>query len=249
MKKIIVAQDVQSVMTKAMVFLQRSKITVLTAATHDEMLKLHIKENCHLLVTKIDTPGLECETLIRTIRASDHTRDISIIVLYNDTVEHRDRIGRCGANAVFPLPIATFIFVAKVQEFLNSAARRPYGVVMSMTVEGKHKNRPFLANLENLSSSGILVKTTEQIARGEQVVCSFYLPDGEHISSAGEIVWVVPPEPSSDVSRYGIRFTSLTNKEEAILASFVEKNIYQQIDKSALARFRENQSSSKNLRK
>ena len=223
MKKLLIARDLEPLMMTVMDFLHRAGITVLTAATHDEMLKLHIAENAHLLVTKLDTPGLACETLVHTIRRGEHMRKVSIILLCGDSPADRERSSRCGVNTVLPLAVDPALFTDKVQELLDVAPRRHYRVVLNMAVEGKLGNRPFMCSSENISANGMLIRTPERLAQGDPVTCSFYLPDGTRLSAGGEVVRVVKQTSASDVHRYGIRFVSIAPDVESAIAAFVER--------------------------
>lgn len=223
MKKLLIAHDLKPFMMTVMNFLQRSEIAVLTAATNDEILKLHLEQNAHLVVTRLDMPGLACETLVHTIRRAENMRAVSIMVLCEDTAPHRERSSRCGVNAVLSLNTDPAIIAGKVQEFLDVAPRRHYRVVLNMAVDGRHNNRPFMCSSENVSANGMLIRTTEKLAVGDHISCSFYLPDGKRLSASGDIVRIIDPAPASDMNRYGIRFASLSSEAEAAIAAFVEK--------------------------
>ena len=223
MKKLLIANDLKPFMMTVMNFLHRSEIAVLTAATNDEILKLHLEENAHLVVTKLDMPGLACETLVHTIRRSENMRAVSIIVLCEDSTHHRERGNRCGVNAVLSLNTDPSIIAGKVQEFLDVAPRRHYRVVLNMAVDGKHNNRPFMCSSENVSANGMLIRTTEKLAVGDHISCSFYLPDGKRLSASGDIVRIIHPTAASDMNRYGIRFASLSPDAETAIAAFVER--------------------------
>ena len=225
MKKLLIAQGLEPFMMKAMAFLQRAEISVLTAATNDELLKLHIETNAQLLITSLEMPGMACETLIQTIRRGEHFRTVPILVLCDDSPVQRMRGSTCGADAVLPLNADPARLAGKVQELINVALRRHYRVVLNIAVEGKHNSRTFLCTSENISSSGLLIRTTENLLQDDPITCSFYLPDGKHISASGEIVRAIKHISSTEVNRYGIRFVSPAPDPESALASFVEKEV------------------------
>lgn len=223
MKKLLVAADLRPLMMNAMEFLQRGEITVLTASTHDEMLRVHFHQVAHLLVTKLDLPGMACETLVHTIRRSEVMRNVSIVLLAPDTPGHRERGSRCGVNAVLPLPVDPALFAGKVQELLSVAPRRHYRVIMNVAVEGRRNDRPFVCNMENVSASGMLVRTEERLSPGDRITCSFFLPTGKKIGASGEVVRVVD-HAANGKQRYGVRFLSLAAEAESSLAAFVESD-------------------------
>jgi hypothetical protein len=225
MKKLLVAAELKPLMMNAMDFLQRDEISVLTASTHDDMLRIHIQEIAHLLITRLDLPGMACETLVHTIRRAEHMRNVSILLLSPDTPAHRERSSRCGVNAVLPLPVDPAIFAGKVQEFLAVAPRRHYRVVLNIAVDGKHNDHPFLCNMENISASGMLIRTPEHLNPGERIACSFYLPTGKRIGTSGEVVRIVKQATNDGVNRYGIHFLSLAAEAASSIGAFVDKDL------------------------
>jgi CheY-like chemotaxis protein len=224
-KKLLIAHELQHLILNTMNFLRRSEITVATGTTNDELLKNHITENANLIITKLDMPGLACETLIHTIRRAENMRKVSIILLCENTQEQLDRCGRCGVNAVFTTPVDPGLFARKVQEFLDVAPRRSYRVVLNVAIDGKYNNRPFMCSSQNISAKGMLIRTPEHLALGERIACSFYLPDGNRLSASGEIVRVVKENSGMDVNHYGLRFLSLSPDAETAITSFVDKEL------------------------
>jgi len=225
MKNLLVARDLKPYMMTAMSFLERAEISVSTAATNDELLKMHLEKSAHLLITRLDTPGLACETLVHTVRRGEHLRAVSIIILCDDSPVHRVRGSRCGANAVLSLNTDPGLFAEKVQDLLNVAPRRHYRVILNMAVESRRNNQPFMCTSENISTNGLLIRTPENLEQNDRIACSFFLPDGKRISANGEIVRAVKQTTSSDMNRYGIRFVALAQDAESAIASFVDNEI------------------------
>lgn len=224
MKKMLVADDLKPLMLNAMDFLRRNEIAVYSAATQDDMLKLHFQENVNLLVTKLDLPGITCETLVHTIRRAEHVRNVSIMLLANSSPAHRERSVRCGVNCIQHMPVDPAIFAGKIQEFLVVAPRRHYRVVLNIAVDGRHNDRPFLCNMENISASGMLIRTSEKLDIGERIACSFFLPTGRKIGASGEIVRQADQQADGAFNRYGIRFISLAVDAASAINTFVERD-------------------------
>jgi len=225
MKKLLIAQDLKNLMMSAIQSLQRSEISVVTTATNDDILKNHLTEPAHMIVTQIDTPGMTVETLVHTIRRGQNLRKVSILLLCDNTPAQQDRCVQCGANAVVTRPIDPAVFAERVHELLDVAPRRYYRVVLNAEVEGQHKDRPFLCSSQNLSTKGMLIRTQESLAPGERISCSFCLPDGKRLRAAGEIVRVVHENSGSDVNHYGIRFSPLTPDAESAISVFVAQEL------------------------
>jgi DNA-binding response OmpR family regulator len=223
MKTIVLAKDLHPVFMSAVHFLHRSDITVHTAATADELLSTHFEHRAVLIVTRLDLHGMHCETMLSVIRRNEAFKSVSIMVLYNDDPVQRARSARCGANIIMALPADPALLATHVSQLLNVEPRRSYRVVLNMAVNGVHQNKPFLCNSENISSRGMLIRTTEVLAPGSRIACSFYLPDGTQVSADGDVARIIKQGPGDTVHHYGVRFISIAPEAEASIASFVHK--------------------------
>jgi CheY-like chemotaxis protein len=234
MKKILITRDIKPLVATALEFLQRSDVSVTTTTTNDDILRHHIAEKANLIITQLEAPGLSCETLIHTVRRGESLRKVSVILIYDGTAGQQERCRRCGANVVISRPVNPVLFAGKVRDLLDVAPRKPYRVVLNFAVEGANGNRPFLCSSQNISTTGILIKTKESLWQGERVACSFYLPDGTHWSAAGEIVRSVRrPDETGDGHYYGIKFETLAPNAEAAIAAFVNKDSWSCLAKAS----------------
>jgi len=223
MKKLLIAADLQMQLTNAMTFLQRSGITVVTAATNEELLKLHIEEHADLVITRPDLPGMSCEMLLNIFRRSATLRNAAVILICEDTPAQRDLARKCGATVLMTRPIAPAALEGHIQELLHVVPRRSYRVVMNMKVEGRQNGKAFLCSTENVSSDGMLIRTTETLPMGSRISCSFYLPDGTRISAGGTVARITDQDPQSQQNRYGIQLTTLAPDARTALSAFVNK--------------------------
>ena len=223
MKKILVASELKNLLTEKNNFLERAGITILTAATNDEVLRIHRKENADLIVTQIDMPGIKTEELFTIIRNSEGLRDVSTIIICKDTLAQRERCKRCNANAVFTMPVDAALLHIKVQQFLNVAPRKSYRAALAVAIQGRFKDRPMPFWTENISSRGMLFKSGEPLSKGDGVFFSFYLPDGTHVSGYGEIARVDKPAADPEAFLYGIKFTNVDPGVQLAIEAVVEK--------------------------
>ncbi len=223
MKNIVLAKELHPVFMSALHFLHRSDIAVHTAASADELLTTHFEHRAVLLVTLLELRGMHCETMINVIRRNEVLRSVSIIVFHNDGPVQRARSARCGANLVMAMPADPALLATHVSQFLSIEPRRAYRVVLNMAVNGIHQDKPFLCNTENISPKGLLIRTTEALAPGSRIACSFRLPDGTHISTDGDVARAIAPGAGDVFHRYGVRFINIAPEAEASIASFVHK--------------------------
>jgi len=228
MKDLLIAHDLKPLMTTTMNVLRRSDIAVHTAATNDDILKFLIEKGANLLVTDTDLPGLAFETLFKIIRRGQAMKQVSILLVCDDAPAQKERARQCNVNAVLTRPVDTATFFGKVQELLDIPPRRAYRVVLNITVEGVHNNRPVMCTSENVSAHGMLIKTRENLAAGDRVECSFYLPDGFRVSVVGDIARVFRADQAADAIHYGIRFRQFASGAGSALAAFVDHEMQRQ---------------------
>jgi CheY-like chemotaxis protein len=223
MIKILLSDDLKNLCLENNNFRHRANLKVFTAGTNDAILRLHQEEKIDLIVTQLDLPGIASEELFSIIRASEELRDVSTIIICRDTLAHRERCKQCNANAVFTMPVDSALLHFKIQQFLNVAPRKSYRAVLAVAIEGRFKNRPQPFWTENISSSGMLIKTREPLSKGAGTFFSFFLPNGTHVSGYGEITRIVRSSTEPDMFQYGIKFTDIEPNVKTAIESVVKK--------------------------
>jgi CheY-like chemotaxis protein len=223
MKKVLLANDLKSLLIEKNSFLDRADIKVLTTTSNAELLKIHRQEEVDLIVTQLDAPGIKSELLFDTIRKSEDLRKVSTILICKDTLTHRERCKQCRPNAVFTMPVDTALLHSKIQQLLNVAPRKFYRSALAVAIQGNFKDRPLPFFTENISSSGMLIRSDEPLSKGDGVFFSFFLPNGTHVTGYGEITRVVPPATPQDVLLYGIRFTNIDPAVQSAIDAIINK--------------------------
>ncbi len=223
MKKILAAKELKHLLMEKNSFLERADITLYTAATNDDVLRTHRKENVDLIITQLDMPGIKTEELFTIIRESEELREVSTIIVCRDTLAHRERCKQCNANAVFTIPVDADLLHIKVQQFLNVAPRKSYRAPLAVAIQGGFRDRPLPFRTENISSRGMLFRSGEPLAKGDGIFFSFFLPDGTHVSGYGEIARVDKPAAEPEAFLYGIKFTNIDPGVQMAIEAIVEK--------------------------
>jgi len=223
MKKVLLTKDVKNLIAGQNNFLNRTDITVVTASTNAEVLKIHREEKVDLIVTQLETPGIKSEKIFAIIRDNEELRGVSTIIICNDTLAHRERCKQCRANAVFTMPVDIALLLIKMQHLLNVAPRMNYRAALAVAIQGKFKNRPLPFWTENISASGMLIKAKEPLSKGEGIFFSFFLPDGTHVSGYGEITRINRPGLEQDSFLDGIKFTSIDPGVQSAIDAVIKK--------------------------
>lgn len=223
MKKVLLAKDIQNLFMKKSGFLGRADIKVFTTVTNDEVLKVHRREKVDLIVTQLELPGIKSEEVFSTIRKSDDLRYVSTIIVCKDTLAHRVRCRRCKPNAVFTEPIDVPLLYIKAHQFLDIAPRKAYRAALAVGIQGKFRDKPRPFWTENISTSGLLIRSEEPLSKGDGAFFSFFLPNGVHISGYGEITRVSRLANVRDTFLYGIKFTNIEPDVKAAIEAAVKK--------------------------
>ncbi|HXY54439.1 MAG TPA: PilZ domain-containing protein [Nitrospirota bacterium] len=223
MKKIIIAQDISSILQQKNSFLQRADIKVFTAASNDELLKIHRDERADLIITQLDMPGMATEKFCSLVRGDSELGAVSIIMICTNNSADIELSSRCRANAVILRPISPALILAKAQQLLDITWRETYRVLISLSVDGNTNDTPFFCRSQNISTSGMLIETDKTIPHGDRVICSFFLPESIRIQATGEIVRIPQQATGATLKQYGVKFSNLTHEAKQALEAFVEK--------------------------
>jgi len=227
-KDLLVARDLHPMMMGAMRFLHRSDIAVRSAASNEDLLRLHIEKSGHLIATHPGLPGMSCKTLCDIIRRGDTLKKVSILLLCDKNPAQQELARNCGVNAVMIRPVDAALFAGKVQQLLDVPARHSYRVLLNIAVEGMHDSRPVMCHSEDVSASGMLIRTREVLKPGSDLACSFYLPDGIRVSAHCSVVRAFKKDPVADMTHYGLAFRTCTPGAREAIASFVAKESHRQ---------------------
>jgi len=225
MKKILIAQEISAVLLQKNSFLNRTDVTVFTAASNDEALQIHRAQNADLIITHLDMPGMGIERFSSQISADLKSRRILMIMVCANNTGAIEQSSRCGAHAVILRPINPPLLLAKAQQLLDIAWRETYRVLLSAIVEGKAGNDTFSCRSEDISPTGMLIETEKTLTPGSRVICSLMLPDGTKVQATGEVARTLQQASGTGANRYGVRFSTLPPETRRALDGFVDKKV------------------------
>jgi CheY-like chemotaxis protein len=221
MKKVLLAGGLKDLFSGKDSFLERADIAVHTAYTFGQMLKIHRKEGVDLIITQLNMPDMKAEEFFETLRKNEGLRQVSSVIISEDTLDHREQAKRCRANAVFTMPVDAVLLHSKVQQFLNVAPRRSYRAALAVAIQGSFKDKPRPFYTENISVKGMLIRSEEPLAKGDGIFFSFFLTDGTHASGYGEIIRTA--RTPGALYQYGIRFTNIDPSVSAAIQAAIDK--------------------------
>jgi CheY-like chemotaxis protein len=200
--------------------LRRAALRVRAAATAAETLALHRAEHADLIVTDLDLPDLDAESLCQAVRADEALRNTSILVVCGADEVERRRAQACRANAHVVRPVDADALAAQITRLIAVSSRAHYSVLARVTTADQNRERSFFCRSENVSVAGILIETSEPLRLGQALDCSFFLPGRLQLVAQGR---VVRQASSPKGRRFGIQFVGLSQQDAAALRSFVDR--------------------------
>ena len=224
MKKVIIAEDLLTLVEKDKSFFNRTDIRTISAATNEEMLDLHRTERADLIITNIDMPGMNAEELCSLIRNDAELCGVSIIIVCPETAENLQRCIHCGANAFVTTPVNHAVLLQDAYRLLHVTPRRSCRIDLKLKMEGKSKGNIFAGLTENISASGMLFRSAAILFEGDSLRCSFTLPGHARISVSADIVRVLKNDNRPLAKHlYGVIFSDISDNDLSAINAFVEK--------------------------
>jgi CheY-like chemotaxis protein len=225
MKKVIIAEDLITIIEKDRSFFNRTDIRTIPAATNEEILALHRAERADLIITNLDMPEMNAENLCGLIRNNDELRNVSIIIVCQETVANLQRCIQCKANAFVTIPVNHAVLLQEAYLLLHVTPRKSCRIDLKLKMEGQSKENPFTGLLENISASGMLFRSATILFEGDSILCSFSLPGHTRISASADIVRALNDE-NEPLAKYlyGVIFTDISDDDISAINAFVEKH-------------------------
>lgn len=209
MKRVIIAEDIYAVLRKEQNFLGRSDISIAVADSNSRALALHKEKQAGLIVAKLDDKELIGEKFCSLIRKDSKLRSVSIIIVCSGDKDDLKRCVRCSANAFISSPLNTAILLQEAYQLLNIAPRKSHRIELKVKCEGTTKGRPFSGHAENVSTTGMLLKSRAVLLEGDIIVCSFFLPGSRQLTATSEVVRVLARKQGKETT-YGVCFTDVS---------------------------------------
>lgn len=221
MKKVLLVNDLNTLIEKERTILNRSDIKIFTAASGEEALAVHKKEKVDLIIADLDMKGMGGDKLCSMIREDEELKYVAIMIVCRGSESDLHRVTRCKANSHVTKPIRPLQFLENVSKLLDIPERKSYRVLLKATVNGKFDNKPFFCSSQDISATGLLLETDKALDKGDVMNCSFFLPGAERIATDTEVMRVV--KSADGTLHYGVRYVGLQPAHRAAIVAFIEK--------------------------
>lgn len=223
MKKVLLVDDVKLFIAMEKSLLNRQNLQIFTANSGPEAIDIHKREQVDLILLDLNMPHMNGDEVCRIIRSNDSLKSVSIIMV--TTSPKKEDIEACmnaGANDYIAKPINATELLDKVGKYLDIQHRQSLRVLSRIEIKAQNGNREFLSYAVNISSSGILLESADNINMGDMIKTSLFLPGSFHaINVEGTVVRKVE-NGAGKMPHYGVKFINITGKAMEIIEKYID---------------------------
>lgn len=201
--------------------LGQSGFEFLEASTNDEAWTIHSAENVDLILSKEGIAGMGIRELCQKVRSDHKLNRVSVVLVCDldsdDTIDHEG----LKVNGIVSLESDEKELATTLKEYTKVPLRYQYRTVTQIRVDGYNSNAPLSCMIENISTTGLLLQTDNDLQEGIGLSISFFLPKSKRIMTNGQIVRVIHGKKGDGVL-YGVRFDGIDVKMQRDIEQFVE---------------------------
>lgn len=224
MKKLLITENIRTIIEKGESLLARKDIKIFTALSGEELMEIHLIEDVDLIIAGIGFKtggGEEVCPYLKGIRNDDRYKKVSILTICENDKSAIERSYDCGANTFVTKPVDISALILKIIKLINIAERIHLRIIVNVLVEARFNGNSFFANSENISVTGMLFETDEVVKNGTGVTCKFHLGK-DLITASGNIVRV--EKRDSGKYFYGIEFIELDAATKSRIENFIRSS-------------------------
>jgi CheY-like chemotaxis protein len=220
-KKVLIVDDTESGLALLRKIVTLARFTTFEANSGRQALKIHRRERVDLIIMDLQMPGMDGEQVTRTIRAERARRAVSILMFADGSRPGlRERCLAAGADDFVSKPFKNTDLLARARSLMNVVVRKPTALLAHVKVEdAEPAAKPFVAQIVNVSTSGLLLEANEPLATGRRVGVKFFVPGSSAQISARATV--VRRTAAGGAVRWGVRFTALDVSARRIILDYV----------------------------
>ena len=201
-------------------------VFVKTAASYKEGEKILAEGQVDIIVINHDYDEVDANTVTKHLKANGEFAEIPVVVTSVQTAAKVKRAAlEAGADLFVEQPLPRQYFIEKLKKLLEKQTRDTERVAVGSEIEYVYQGKTTACPIGDLSISGVLLSTTEELPAGSSVELSFPLPGYKKpIQVTGEVVRFI--KPSGDPERksgLGVRFADFKGDSHKRLEKYIEK--------------------------
>jgi two-component system alkaline phosphatase synthesis response regulator PhoP len=221
-KKVLLVNHVYTALMKEKTLLSRDNFRVFTATTGGDALDTHRREMADAIVMDLNLPDVPGDELCRKIKDDKELGKAAILLATDGTKDEDELCRRSGADGCLVKPLDKDALAEKLAGLLGIPVRQVIRILCKVKLEGKSGTEFFIANTVDVSVTGLLFECEKEIAVGDMVEASFFLPIGKEfkrVVARSEVVRAV--ETGGRYRRYGVHYTEFKEGGPELVSEFV----------------------------
>ena len=225
MKKILLVDNVRSILEREKGLLNRDIFQIFTAVTGEEALAIHKREKADVIIMDLHMPKMPGDEVCRAMRSDPEMKKVSILLA--TLLDDDDEIKRCtqaGANGHIKKPIDRHELAEKLAKLLGIPARQAIRILVKVKLDGRLGSDFFIANTVDVSVSGLLFECEREVNVGDYVETSFFLAGSggyNRVVVRSEVMRIAPSD--RETKRYGVMFREFKEGSAELIKEFIEK--------------------------
>lgn len=207
MKKILLTSASEIFLKRNSILLRERGFHVLTAKTGAEALRQLEEHQLDLILADLQLTDISGCALCCKMRRSKHIQHVPVILSCLNISGSVERAELSGASAILLKPIDPKKLLDTIGSFIDVPEGRSKRGALNTNILVRNKDFEFLCLSHDISNSGILIETSQQLSPGNRIICKFSLHDSAHIETEAEVIsYISSPEREH---YYEVRFIDL----------------------------------------
>lgn len=220
MKKVLLASENNELIDQNANLLKERGFQLFTATSAAESLRLHGEHQFDLILADLELEDMSGSAFCTRIREGTIAPEVPIVLICNELYGSMRLIVESGANAMLLKPIDKMQLLETVGRLIGLPLGRSRRVVLKVFVVSREHNLEFVCFSHDISITGILIETGQELDLGIRIRCQFALPGMHIIETEGEVVRsIIIPEGEN---LYGIKFVELSVLNHRIISNYID---------------------------
>ena len=207
MKNLLIASSSPAFIERNVNLLRRTDLRIFTAESASEAMPIIGRQLIDLILLDIKLSDMTGELFCQQVSALALEPRSFILLVCNDNQDDFNRLKGSGADALLARPVNPLHLVKTVGRFLTLQLVRSRRVSLRVKVISKKDDIEFFCISNNISQTGMLIKTEISLEPGCKILCQFSIPGSIDVEIHGEVVR--SSRTIDGEHQYGIHFISL----------------------------------------
>ncbi len=221
-KKVLLTSSSKTFLSRNKYLLTDKGFLLFTAASGQEAIKLHQESLFDLILSDLELDDMDGCSLCSEVRRTESSRAVPVVLICHDTAECVEKVEQSNAAALLLRPIDPTQLLVTIGSFIDMQLARCKRVVFTAEVATRKQEIEFICVSHDISATGILLETEQQLSIGDRISCAFSVYDSARTWTEGEVTRSI----SSPASRnfYGIKFINLPVSQCNEIKKYVSLN-------------------------